>query len=268
MQTNTTLTRLNAGGAEELPAFLEKIGVRRFSMNLFIPAGSGRENGGLLLPYREVGQLIERVRRRARERGLEFSWYSPVPHCLYNPLARGLGNKSCAAVDGLLSVSPSGQVLPCSSWAEPIGDLLRQPFEEIWGSERARWFKQKRYAPPECTGCTRFTACQAACPLYWRQVGTGEIAAARAAGASRGTAAAGTRSAAVPSSEPPAPRSGSGRHPVSMRYVVTGLSLRLRLTLFALLEAAGVALQLLPPGRIFLGTLVMVAGLSFLFARG
>ena len=180
VQTNTTLTRLNADGAEALPGFLEGLGVRRFSMNLFIPAGSGREHGGLLLPYREVGPLLERVRRRAGERGLEFSWYSPLPHCLYNPLARGLGNKSCAAVDGLLSVSPAGQVLPCSSWAEPIGDLLRQPFEAIWGSERARWFKQKRYAPAECAGCDRFTACQSACPLYWRQVGTGEIAAARA----------------------------------------------------------------------------------------
>ncbi len=179
VQTNTTLNRLNAGGAEALPAFLEGIGVRRFAMNLFIPAGSGRAHDELLLPYRETGAVIERVRRQARQRGLEFSWYSPIPHCLYNPVARGLGNKSCAAVDGLLSVSPAGQVLPCSSWPEPIGDLLRQPFEAIWFSERARWFKRKRYAPAECAGCDRFTACQSACPLYWRHVGTGEIAEAR-----------------------------------------------------------------------------------------
>ncbi len=27
----------------------------------------------------------------------------------------------------------------------------------------------------ECAGCGNFTACQAACPLYWRYAGTAEI---------------------------------------------------------------------------------------------
>ena len=39
----------------------------------------------------------------------------PLPLCIYNPLAKGLGNKSCAACDGLISVSPLGDLMPCSS---------------------------------------------------------------------------------------------------------------------------------------------------------
>jgi radical SAM protein with 4Fe4S-binding SPASM domain len=195
VQTNTTLNRLNAETLGELPAFLAGLGVRRFSVNLFIPAGRGLQHEELFFPYERTGAVVERVRRQARELGLEFNWYSPIPHCLYNPVARGLGNKSCAAVDGLLSVSPSGLVLPCSSWPEPIGDLLRQPFESIWFSERARYFKEKRFAPGECAGCDRFTACQSACPLYWRYAGTREIASARAAAS---TAAAGGPAGGAP----------------------------------------------------------------------
>ena len=106
---------------------------------------------------------------------MTFYWYSPIPHCHYNTIAHGLGNKSCAAMDGLLSVSPAGDVLPCSSYPEPMGNLLTQGFRDIWFSARAGFFKNKEYAPRECAGCGSFTACQAACPLYWRYAGTSEI---------------------------------------------------------------------------------------------
>jgi radical SAM protein with 4Fe4S-binding SPASM domain len=119
--------------------------------------------------------VIESVRQAARVEGMTFYWYSPVPHCIYNPLARGLGNKSCAAMDGLLSVSPSGDVLPCSSYPMPMGNLLREGFRSVWFSPRAAHFKNKHYAPAECEGCESFRACQAACPLYWQRAGTGEI---------------------------------------------------------------------------------------------
>lgn len=175
VQTNTTLSAPNTGEAAGMPAFLAGLGIRRFSMNLYIPGHTESAREELFLPYTRVPKIVEAVRAEARRLGLDFSWYSPLPHCHYNPVAHGLGNKSCAAMDGLLSVSPRGDVLPCSSYAEPMGNLLEQPFRDIWFSERARFFKQKLYAPEECVGCDRFLACQAACPLYWRAAGTAEI---------------------------------------------------------------------------------------------
>jgi radical SAM protein with 4Fe4S-binding SPASM domain len=56
-----------------------------------------------------------------------------------------------------------------------MGNLLSASFRDIWFSPRAGYFKRKEYAPAECTGCDSFTACQAACPLYWRYAGTAEI---------------------------------------------------------------------------------------------
>ena len=168
-----------------MPAFLKALGVTRFAMNLYLPGAAGPSHEGrpdeLLVPYSRAGAIVDAVRAAARSEGLVFYWYSPLPHCHYNTIARGLGNKSCAAMDGLLSVSPSGDVLPCSSYPEPMGNLLQTAFREIWFSPRARHFKSKEYAPAECAGCGRFTACQAACPLYWKSVGTAEIRNAWAA---------------------------------------------------------------------------------------
>jgi radical SAM protein with 4Fe4S-binding SPASM domain len=152
-----------------MPAFLAELGIQRFAMNLYIPAG--RDKKDLFVGYHEIGPLVDQVRKAAFNRGLTFYWYSPTPFCYYNPIARGLGNKSCAALDGLISVAANGDVLPCSSWDKPLGNLLRKPFPEIWFSRRARFFKQKRFAPASCKGCSAFTACQGACPLYWRARG-------------------------------------------------------------------------------------------------
>ncbi len=184
VQTNTTMTAVNSPDAPRMPAFLKSLGVTRFAMNLYLPVCAPRTGCGdpghprvdaLFIPYTRAGAIIESVRMAARAQKMTFYWYSPIPHCHYNTIARGLGNKSCAAMDGLLSVSPTGDVLPCSSFPEPMGNLLSQGFREIWFSPRAGYFKNKRYAPAECEGCPSFTACQAACPLYWRYAGTSEI---------------------------------------------------------------------------------------------
>jgi radical SAM protein with 4Fe4S-binding SPASM domain len=175
VQTNSTLTAANRDALLELPGFVAGLGVRRMSMNLFIPVGSGAIAADLHVPYTEVGSFVDEVRKRANTAGVEFFWYSPTPMCVYNPIARGLGNKSCAACDGLLSVSPAGDVLPCSSWPEPVGNLAKDGFKAIWFSAQAVWFKEKRYAPEACTSCASFTACQSACPLYWKYAGYTEL---------------------------------------------------------------------------------------------
>jgi radical SAM protein with 4Fe4S-binding SPASM domain len=89
-----------------------------------------------------------------------------------------MGNKSCAAADGLISVAANGDLLPCSSWSEPMGNLLNQSFNTLWYSGRVRFFKEKHFAPSGCKTCASFTACQGACPLYWRSCGEGLLAAA------------------------------------------------------------------------------------------
>jgi radical SAM protein with 4Fe4S-binding SPASM domain len=175
VQTNSTLTRINRDQLLDLPAFVATLGIKRMSMNLFIPVGSGASATDLFIPYNETGAFIDEVRRNAFAAGVEFFWYSPIPMCLYNPIARGLGNKSCAACDGLLSVSPSGDVLPCSSWPEPVGNLVSDGFRAVWFSDEAAWFKKKHYAPEQCRACSSFSACQAACPLYWKHAGYSEL---------------------------------------------------------------------------------------------
>lgn len=176
VHTNTTINRDNLHECELMPAFVEsELGTARFSMNLMVPTGSGALNDRLAVRYDEIGPYLLRIREASTRHGVEFMWYSPTPMCLFNPVAHGLGNKGCSACDGLLSVGANGDVLPCASYNERVGNLLEQDVRDVWRSQRAEQFRRKFLAHPACRACPEFAICNGACPLYWRQMGFDEL---------------------------------------------------------------------------------------------
>ncbi len=176
---NTTLSRLNIHECADFPEFVKNtLGCNRFSMNLVIPAGAAAANSAeTSLSYSEIGRHIPAIIEESRKHDIEFMWYSPLPMCIYNTVAHGLGNKGCGACDGLISVAPGGDVLPCSSFNTPVGNLLKQSFREIWDSPDARMHRAKGLAMEECKSCENFHICNGACPLYWQHAGYGELEA-------------------------------------------------------------------------------------------
>ncbi|MGK7393184.1 MAG: radical SAM protein [Candidatus Cyclobacteriaceae bacterium M3_2C_046] len=171
--TNTTLTRYNLAEAVSFPEFVKKmLALDRFSMNMVIPSGTIHINKNLLLKYEEMGTVLEQLIQESKKQEVEFMWYSPLPVCLYNTITAGLGNKGCGACDGLLSVSPGGDILPCSSFTKSVGNLLEQSFTQIWQSPESKAIRNKALAPVRCQTCADLAVCHGACPLYWQNVGT------------------------------------------------------------------------------------------------
>jgi radical SAM protein with 4Fe4S-binding SPASM domain len=179
VHTNTTV---NAHNLQHLSAIVDRVaeeGLERLTMNLFIPCTpAGPRRRELTVRYSEIGPPLLRVREHARKRGLRLIWYSPLPLCIVNTAAEGMGCPGCAAADGLLHVDPAGDVLPCSSFphAESLGNLVEEGFERVWGSAQALYYRRKRMLPAECAGCPHAMVCQGACPLYWRALGFAELA--------------------------------------------------------------------------------------------
>ncbi len=184
VHTNTTVSALNKAAVEEIAGLVKELGLDKFSMNMLMPVGSAGANlEETFISYTEIGPVVDRARERAAELGLEFMWYSPTPVCIYNPIAKGLGNKGCSACDGLLSVAPNGDILPCSSYPKPMGNILAHQggFGALWSSAPFKYFQEKRFAHALCKACDALAHCNGACPLYWERAGYGELEAARAA---------------------------------------------------------------------------------------
>lgn len=171
---HATLCRLNIHSLPKMASFAKSLGIGRFSLNMIIPAGRGRDRE-LAVKYTEIQTIVRKIKSVAETEGVRFMWYSPTPICLFNPISHQLGNKGCSACEGLLSVDPYGRLLPCSSWKEPLGNLLRQEFRSLWFGERGTFLRGKGAAHPECMNCEHFAVCHGACPLYFKVHGFGEL---------------------------------------------------------------------------------------------
>jgi radical SAM protein with 4Fe4S-binding SPASM domain len=169
VHTNTTINRLNRDHLLDLVDFLADMEQPYLSMNMVIRTGDAV--GSMEIGYGEIGDLVLPVKERANSHGMKLVWYSPVPLCLFNPMAHGLGSQSCSAADGLLSIAPDGSVLPCSSFEQGVGNLLREPFDVIWHRRAARYWREKDFLPPGCRDCEHAALCCGACPLYWDERG-------------------------------------------------------------------------------------------------
>ncbi len=174
---NTTICRPNVDRLEELVDFhADELGLSYFSMNMVIYTGTAAKlRDEMEIKFSEIGDIVRRVKRRATRMGVQFVWYAPTPICLFNPIAHGLGAKQCAACDGLLSVDAEGGLLPCSSFSEPVGNLLDDGFEKVWNNRASKFWRSKSYAPEGCRQCNEFDYCYGACPLYWDVHGFDEI---------------------------------------------------------------------------------------------
>ncbi|MHA2140530.1 MAG: PqqD family peptide modification chaperone [Candidatus Thorarchaeota archaeon] len=174
---NTTICRPNVDKIEALVDFIaDELELSYFSMNMVIYTGTAAKlRNELQVKYEDIGDIVKGVKRRANKKGIQFVWYAPTPVCMFNPIALGLGAKSCAACDGLLSVDAEGGLLPCSSFSEPVGNLLEEGFVKVWNNRASKFWRNKDYAAEGCKLCAHFDYCFGACPLYWDVQGFEEI---------------------------------------------------------------------------------------------
>lgn len=102
---------------------------------------------------------------------MRFLWYTPTEYCQLSPLELRLGMKRCNAGEYSCCIEPNGDVLPCQSYYQPAGNLLRDPWERIWESPLFRAFRNRGSEPeaaglPEkCRHCPDFPVCGGGCPL-------------------------------------------------------------------------------------------------------
>jgi radical SAM protein with 4Fe4S-binding SPASM domain len=168
--TNTTLTRRNADEALEIVEFLYALGVRTFAMNGMICSGGGHLNPDTL-DETELIPLLEQVQERAEALGMRFLWYTPTEYCRLSPVDLGLGAKACNAAEYSICVEPNGDVLPCQSYYEPAGNLLRDDWQTIWDSALFRRIRLRRGNPrvagldERCYECPDLQLCGGGCAL-------------------------------------------------------------------------------------------------------
>ena len=115
--------------------------------------------------------LLIRVRDRAEELGMRFLWYTPTEYCRMSPVELELGAKRCNAGEYSLCIEPNGDVLPCQSYYVAAGNILRDPWDDIWQGALFRSFRDRvedpRWAglPEKCWECPDLPLCGGGCRI-------------------------------------------------------------------------------------------------------
>jgi radical SAM protein with 4Fe4S-binding SPASM domain len=165
VSTNTTLSKRNAAGFLSTVNFIKKLGVDGFGCNSLIYSGKGPKVDEFALTPDELKALLSKVHDRAHELGLKFLWYTPTQYCNFNPVELGLGIKSCTAAMINACVGPNGDVYPCQSYFESLGNILTDSWEKIWNNPLAQQLRKREYVEPKCKDCPTLQECGGGCPL-------------------------------------------------------------------------------------------------------
>ncbi len=165
--TNTTLTKTNAASFHETIRWLRGLGIRNIACNTLICSGHGvehkQENG---LDDEALKEVLAAGCRTAGELGMALQWYSPTCyHRGTDPIELGLGIKTCSAAAHNMTIQPDGTVLPCQSWPDSVGNILKDDWSSIWRHPTCVKLRKHLFAPEECRGCEYETSCGGGCSL-------------------------------------------------------------------------------------------------------
>jgi radical SAM protein with 4Fe4S-binding SPASM domain len=164
LMTNTTLLQSNVEHLGETIDFAASLGVPTVGCNALIHSGQGARVG-TGLPETSLAALLQVARERTEANGQRLIWYTPTQYCHFDPVQMELGVKSCTAALYNLCVEPDGEVIPCQSFYQSLGNVLRDPWESIWNHDLAIWLREHRYAPQACRECAVLAECGGGCPL-------------------------------------------------------------------------------------------------------
>ena len=165
--TNTTLTKSNAASFTETIRWLHGLGIKNVACNTLICSGHGvehkKENG---LDDKALKDVLTAGCKTATELGMAFQWYSPT--CYHegtNPIELGLGIKTCSAAAHNMTIQPDGTVLPCQSWPDTVGNILKDDWASIWRHPTCVKLRKHLFMSEECRDCEYEASCGGGCPL-------------------------------------------------------------------------------------------------------
>jgi radical SAM protein with 4Fe4S-binding SPASM domain len=166
VSTNTTLSKHNAAEFLTTIDFIKGLDVDAFGCNSLIYSGKAPEaSEEFALSIEELNSLLPKIRDKAQMVGLKFLWYTPTQYCRFDPVQMGLGVKSCTAAMINACVGPNGDVYPCQSYFEIIGNILKEPWERIWHHPLAEKLRGRAYVEEKCRDCGQLQVCGGGCPL-------------------------------------------------------------------------------------------------------
>ena len=171
VMTNTTMLRTNSPTLEQTLIFLANIGVPTVGLNALIYSGRGLTvHSGLA--ETELPSLLIIAREITTVHDQRLIWYTPTQYCNFDPMQLELGVKGCTAALYNMCIEPNGDVIPCQSYYQSLGNILSTRWGKIWNHDLSVHLREHKYIPEKCTNCSLLVECGGGCPLVIKTNGS------------------------------------------------------------------------------------------------
>jgi organic radical activating enzyme len=119
LSVHQTLTEKNVSTTPQVVEHLAQMGVRSISLSASKP---------------DVSNSLEETRNKVASLGINLVWDLPVPYSAFNPIALETqsDNPPAGAGHAWLYIEPDGDVLPAQGVDQILGNILRDPWENLW----------------------------------------------------------------------------------------------------------------------------------------
>lgn len=171
VMTNTTMLRTNSPTLDQTLIFLANIGVPTVGLNALIYSGRGLTvHSGLA--ETELPSLLIIAREITTVHDQRLIWYTPTQYCNFDPMQLELGVKGCTAALYNMCIEPNGDVIPCQSYYQSLGNILSTRWGKIWNHDLSVHLREHKYIPEKCTNCSLLVECGGGCPLVIKTNGS------------------------------------------------------------------------------------------------
>ena len=171
VMTNTTMLRINSPTLNQTLEFLANLGVPTIGLNALIYSGRGLTvNSGLA--ETELPSLLTLARETVSAHDQRLIWYTPTQYCNFDPMQLELGVKSCTAALYNMCIEPNGDVIPCQSYHQSLGNILSTRWGNIWNHDLSVQLREHKYIPEKCANCSLLVECGGGCPLLIKNNGS------------------------------------------------------------------------------------------------
>ncbi|MFX0136092.1 MAG: radical SAM/SPASM domain-containing protein [Candidatus Hodarchaeota archaeon] len=161
------VNKLNIGELWDIIGLAAGMNMSSLLINRFLPGGAGLKNvKSLNLSEYEVVEMLNTVEEASEEFGIPPFIGTPIPPCLEGLRDyKFLLKNGCAAGKGLhCAIDPSGGLKVCNHSSTIIGNcLLSDPKTLYDTSDYIKGFKELRYTPTMCKGCSKVEICKGGC---------------------------------------------------------------------------------------------------------
>jgi len=127
--TNFVITTKNTHALKDYLALLDGIGVDIASFTRLYPGGNALRNWNDLVVSGEAYAAFMRELQNAKTK-MKIYLAGPTDNLLLKDIT--LQNATCGAGKTEIAINPNGDILPCPSWNEPVGNVLRTDVKTAW----------------------------------------------------------------------------------------------------------------------------------------